>query len=111
LIFSAFFLKIHLNRVVSIEFSLLDTSSKMDEPVTKPIPNRSINLLDYIIVLAKQSRLIIYTTAAVTVLTYLYLFCSPNVYKAKARILLPEQNKTLSADLLEILGGWCSRER
>jgi tyrosine-protein kinase Etk/Wzc len=105
LIFSAFFLKIHLNRVVSIEFSLIDTSSKMDEPATKPIPNRSINLLDYIIVLAKQSRLIIYTTAAVTVLTYLYLFCSPNMYKAKARILPPDQNMTLSAHLLEILGG------
>ena len=64
-----------------------------------------IHLLDYLIVLAKHSRIIIYTSAMVTVLTYLVLFIRPNQYTATARILPPQQNLTLSAQLLNSLGG------
>jgi len=78
----------------------------MDEPVNKPSPNDDqVHLLDYIIILAKHSRMIIYASAAVTVLTYLYLFCLPNIYQATARLLPPQQNMTLSAQLLNNLGG------
>src|SRR4030042_2192555 len=63
------------------------------------------DLLDYLIVLAKHSRMIIYTSVAVTVLTYLILVISPNTYTAAARILPPQQTMTLSAQLLTSLGG------
>jgi tyrosine-protein kinase Etk/Wzc len=64
-----------------------------------------IHLLDYLIVLAKHSRLIIYTTVAVMVLVYLVLFILPNKYISTVRLLPPQQNLTLSAQLLNTLGG------
>ena len=62
-------------------------------------------LLDYLIVLAKHSRMIILTSAAVAVLTYLILVILPNKYIAVARILPPQQKLTMSAQLLNSLGG------
>lgn len=64
-----------------------------------------VHLLDYLIVLAKHSRMIIYASLMVTVLTYLVIFMMPNKYMATARILPPQQNFTLSAQLLNSLGG------
>lgn len=61
-------------------------------------------MLDYLIVVAKHSRTIIYTSLAVTALTYLILLCLPNKYTATARLLPPQQNFTLSAQLLDELG-------
>ena len=55
--------------------------------------------------LARQWRLIVFTSAAATVLVYLVLFLLPNTYRATTRILIPQQNLTLSAQLLENLGG------
>jgi tyrosine-protein kinase Etk/Wzc len=78
----------------------------MIEPQNNSTPaNNEIHLLDYLIVLAKYSRLIIYTTVAVMVLVYLVLFILPNKYTATARLLPPQQNLTLSAQLLNTLGG------
>ena len=78
----------------------------MHGPVNHISPDDpEVSVLDYLIILAKHSRMIIIASAAVTVLTYLYLFCSPNTYKATARLLPPEQNLTLSAQLLDSLGG------
>ena len=62
-------------------------------------------LLDYLIVLAKHSRIIILTSAAVLVFTYLILVILPNKYTAVGRILPPQQKLTLSAQLLNSLGG------
>jgi capsule polysaccharide export protein KpsE/RkpR len=77
----------------------------MDEPVNKTRPSEDeVFLLDYLIILAKHSRMIIFVSAAATLLIYGLLFCSPNSYKAKALILLPQQNMTLSAQLLDDLG-------
>jgi capsule polysaccharide export protein KpsE/RkpR len=77
----------------------------MDEPVNKTRPSEDeIFLLDYLIILAKHSRMIIFVSAAMTILIYGLLFCSPNTYKAKALILLPQQNVTLTAQLLDDLG-------
>jgi len=79
----------------------------MDEPLSRPCKGTEENslLLDFFIVLAKYGRMIISVSLAVTILTYLYLFISPNLYKAKADLLPPQQNLTLSAQLLESLGG------
>lgn len=80
----------------------------MDEPVkvNQTSPNDDeIHLLDYLIVLAKHSRMIVYTTAAVTAFTLLFLLVFvPNKYTATARLLQPQQNMTLSAQLLDSLG-------
>ncbi len=78
----------------------------MDEPVNKTSPSDGeVHLLDYLVILAKHSRMIISVSVAVTVLTYLYLFFSPNIYIATARMLPPQQNLTLSAQILDSLGG------
>ena len=78
----------------------------MDEPVNKTSPSDDeVHLLDYLIILAKYSRMIIIGSAAVTVLTYFYLFCAPNSYKATARLLPPQQNLTMSAQVLDSMRG------
>ena len=74
-------------------------------PPTSGNLNEEIHLLDYFIVLAKYSRLIIYTTLAMTVLTYLVLFILPDKYIATARLLPPQQNLTMSGQLMELIGG------
>lgn len=78
----------------------------MVEPPNKPvIKEEDPHLLDYVIVLADHSHLIIYTSIAVMVLTYLLLFILPNKYTATARLLPPQHNMTLSAQLLNSMGG------
>jgi tyrosine-protein kinase Etk/Wzc len=78
----------------------------MQESVNQISPNEAkIHLLDYLIVLAKHSRMIIYASVAVTLLTYLVLFILPNKYTAVARLLPPMKNTTLSAQILSYLGG------
>ena len=64
-----------------------------------------VYLLDYLIVLAKHSRMIIYSTLVVSALTLLILLFVPNKYTATARIMPPQQNMTLSAQILDQLGG------
>ena len=72
------------------------------------LPDDDVHLLDFVFVMAKHSRLIVYTTAAVMLLIIALLFCLPNEYTAKARILPPHQNMTLVAQLLDTLGGGTS---
>jgi uncharacterized protein involved in exopolysaccharide biosynthesis len=67
--------------------------------------NNDIHLLDYLIILAKHSRMIVYVSVAIMVLTYLILVALPNKYTVRARLLPPQQNLTLSAQLLNTLGG------
>lgn len=69
-------------------------------------PSRSegeIHLLDYVLVLAKHSRRIVYTGLLVFFLTFLVLFLFPNQYTATARIMPPQQNSTLSGQILDSL--------
>jgi tyrosine-protein kinase Etk/Wzc len=63
-----------------------------------------VSFLDYLLVLAKHSRFIIYTTLTITFLTCLHLYCQPNRYTAEARLLPPEQNLNLSAQVLASIG-------
>ena len=77
----------------------------MGELLNRTSPNRDeVHLLDYLIILAKNSRRIIYTTAVVTVLIFLILLILPNKYKATARLLPPQSNLTMIAQALEGLG-------
>lgn len=64
-----------------------------------------VHLLDYVIVLAKHSRKIIYTTLIVSLITLVVVFLLPKEYTATARIVPPQQNLTLSAQIMEGLGG------
>jgi tyrosine-protein kinase Etk/Wzc len=64
-----------------------------------------IHLLDYLLVLARRSRLIVFATLGIMVLTYLYLLLIvPKQYTAAIRIIPPQQSITLSGQLLEGLG-------
>ena len=62
-----------------------------------------IHLLDYIIVLAKYSRMILYTSAAVAGLTLAVLMITPNKFTATAGLLPPQQNVTLSGQMLDTM--------
>jgi uncharacterized protein involved in exopolysaccharide biosynthesis len=64
-----------------------------------------VQLLDYLVVLVKHSRLIVYTTLAVMAVTLVVLLLISNKYTAVATIIPPQQNVTLSAQLLDSLGG------
>ena len=69
------------------------------------VDDDEIHLLDFLLVLAKYSRMIIYSSVAVMALTFLILLILPDKYTATARLLPPQQNMTLSAQLLNSLGG------
>jgi len=78
----------------------------MDDVVNKSSSgDEEVHLLDYFLVLAKHSQMVIFTSVAVTMLTLLVLLCAPNQYTAMASVLPPQQNMTLSAQLIENLGG------
>lgn len=78
----------------------------MDSPVKKSSDgDKEIMLLDYLIVLAKHARMIIYSSFAVTVLAMIILLLISNKYTSTARIMPPQQNFTLSAQILDQLGG------
>ncbi len=78
----------------------------MEAPLKKQnADNDEVHLLDYLIVLVKYSRVIISISIAMLFLTYFYLFFSPNTYTAETRILPPQQNMTLSAQMLDNLSG------
>jgi uncharacterized protein involved in exopolysaccharide biosynthesis len=66
--------------------------------------NNESSLIDHLIVLAKHSRMIVFVTGAVTLLTFLVLLVIPNKYTATARLLPPQQNMAFSAQLLNFIG-------
>jgi uncharacterized protein involved in exopolysaccharide biosynthesis len=68
-------------------------------------PEADRNILDYLVLLVKHSRTIIFPAVAVTVLTYLVMFILPNTYTATAILLPPQQNLTMSGQLMDLLGG------
>lgn len=66
----------------------------------------SINLLDYLEVIAKNWRMIIRTTIIAAVLSVIYCLCLPNIYTATTRILPPQQDSSgLMGVLLGAAGG------
>ncbi len=77
----------------------------MDEIKKPGSRQEEIHLLDYLIVLAKRSRLIVFGTLGIMVLTYLFLLLIvPVKYTATVHLLPPHQNLTLSGQLLDSMG-------
>ncbi len=71
--------------------------------MTTPSPaNDEVRVLDYLLVLARFSRKIIYTSIIVAVSTYLVLLLLvPVQFTATARLVPPTQNVTLTAQLMD----------
>jgi len=68
-----------------------------------------INLLDYLIVLLKRKKLIIIITFGVAIITAIYSFTLPPIYKAETKILPPQQSSTgTAAQLISQFGGAAS---
>ncbi|MBW1991028.1 MAG: hypothetical protein JRI59_02680 [Deltaproteobacteria bacterium] len=77
----------------------------MNDVKNESSPREEIHLLDYLLVLAKRSRLIVFASLGITVLTYLYLLLLvPKQYTATARLIPPTESLTLSGQLLKGLG-------
>ena len=77
----------------------------MDEMKSKSTSKEEIHLLDYLIIMAKRSRMIVFATLGIMVLTYLYLLLLvPKEYTATVRLIPPQQSMTLSGQLLEGIG-------
>jgi tyrosine-protein kinase Etk/Wzc len=70
----------------------------------KNLAPKQISPMEHLIVLAKHSRLIIFASVAAALFTYLVLLVLPNKYTATARLMPPQQNMTLSAQMLNFLG-------
>ncbi len=65
-----------------------------------------INLLDYLIVLAKHKKIIIYATIGLMVITAIYSLIVSPIYKAETKILPPQQSSSgMASQLLSQLGG------
>jgi capsule polysaccharide export protein KpsE/RkpR len=77
----------------------------MNEMTREASAKDEVHWLDYLLVLVKHSRAIIYPTVAAMVLAYSVLFISHDEFTASASLLPPQQNFNLSAQLLDIIGG------
>jgi len=65
-----------------------------------------INLLDYLIVLAKHKKIIIYTTLGLMVIVAIYSLIVSPIYKGETKILPPQQSSSgMASQLLSQLGG------
>lgn len=73
----------------------------METSSHKKTAEKEINLLDYLIVLARHSRMIVLATLGTMILTFVYLLIVPKQYTATARLVPPRMNLTLSGQLLE----------
>lgn len=73
----------------------------MQENIPTPNPD-TINLLDYLEVVAKNWRMIVRTTIIAAVLSVAYSLCLSNIYTATSRILPPQQD---SSGLMGMLMG------
>lgn len=74
-------------------------------PHTSNVVNDEINLLDYLIVLAKRKRLIIGITLSAAIITAIISLTKPPIYKAETKILPPQQGSSSAAQPLSQFGG------
>jgi uncharacterized protein involved in exopolysaccharide biosynthesis len=73
---------------------------------TEYVDDDEINLLDYLIVLVKRKKLIVYITLGAMLIAAIYSLIVPSVYKAETKILPPQQSgQGSAAQLLGQLGG------
>ena len=69
------------------------------------IQDDEINLLDYLIVLAKRKKLIIGVTLLISIITAGISLNMPPVYMAETKILSPQQSSSTAQQFLSQLGG------
>ncbi|GFE58596.1 Wzz/FepE/Etk N-terminal domain-containing protein [Geobacter sp. AOG1] len=75
-------------------------------PEEEAVQQPNVTILDYLIVLLKWKRLIVWTTVAAVVLSAIVSLLIPKIYKAEARILPPQQaSGGAASQLLNQLGG------
>lgn len=85
--------------------------NQMQSVATSPNPdeaNREFNILDFMIVLARHKKLIIWLPVIVGIVAGAISFAMPNVYKAGTKLLPPQQAQSGAAALLSQLGGAAS---
>lgn len=67
--------------------------------------DESINILDYVEIVAKRKRLIILTTLAVFAVSIVVSVLLPKVYRSTARILPPQQDQSALTAMVGMMGG------
>jgi len=77
-------------------------SSKLSDPQKA---EREFNILDFMIVLAKHKRLIIWLPVIAAIVATAISLALPNIYKASTKLLPPQQAQSGAAALLSQLGG------
>lgn len=82
--------------------------NQMQSTALPPIPDageREFSVLDILIVLAKHKKLIIWLPVVAAIASAAISFALPNVYKASAKLLPPQQAQSGASALLSQLGG------
>lgn len=74
-------------------------------PPTPDAREREFSVLDILIVLAKHKKLIIWLPVIAAIASAAISFALPNVYKANAKLLPPQQSQSGASALLSQLGG------
>ena len=74
-------------------------------PPTPDAGEREFSVLDILIVLAKHKKLIIWLPVVAAIASAAISFALPNVYKASAKLLPPQQAQSGASALLSQLGG------
>lgn len=80
----------------------------MQSTALPPSPDageREFSILDFLIVLAKYKKLLIWLPLFAAIASAVISFMLPNIYKASAKLLPPQQSQSGAAALLSQLGG------
>lgn len=86
----------------------LISMNQMQSTALSPTPDageREFSVLDILIVLAKHKKLIIWLPLVAAIASAAISFALPNVYKANAKLLPPQQSQSGASALLSQLGG------
>ncbi|MEW6161788.1 MAG: Wzz/FepE/Etk N-terminal domain-containing protein [Nitrospirota bacterium] len=75
------------------------------EEKNKQINDDEINLLDYIVVLAKRKGLIVGITLGAAIITAIISLIMPPIYRAETKILPPQQSSSSMAQFMSQFGG------
>ncbi|MRR54305.1 MAG: lipopolysaccharide biosynthesis protein [Deltaproteobacteria bacterium] len=76
-----------------------------DKEALHPQDDESINLLDYLQIIAKRSRMIFGMTFAAFVASIIISLVLPKIYSSTARILPPQQDQGLMTAMMSQMGG------
>jgi tyrosine-protein kinase Etk/Wzc len=83
----------------------MSTPESINQPPPPAEDNGETNLLELLIVLAKNKRMILSVTFGAAALSTIVSLLLPNIYTATAKVLPPQQSQSSAAMLLGQLGG------